>query len=218
MGRRGYPAEFCRKVRDLVESGRPVADVAKALGIRDQTIYRWRRQDRIDKGLQPGRSSTEKSELEAAKRRIAALEAELALHRRASELLGGWCHQKAVRGHRGDGRRGSVGQLAARVLEVSMSGYYDRKTRAPSARSIRHALLTDAVLDVHTLSRGTYEQLPRRWCIPGGWTVAPSRSPGFFRRRTGRCWWLRHGCTTSATPRSWSTPGFTRWMGEVPRS
>jgi transposase-like protein len=88
MGRRGYPAEFRRKVLDLVESGRPVADVAKALGISDQTIYTWRRQDRIDKGLEPGLNSAEKSELTAAKRRIAELEAELAVHRRASELLG----------------------------------------------------------------------------------------------------------------------------------
>ena len=88
MGRRGYPAEFRRKVLDLVESGRPVADVAKALGISDQTIYTWRRQDRIDKGLEPGLTSGEKSELVTAKQRIAALEAELAVHRRASELLG----------------------------------------------------------------------------------------------------------------------------------
>ena len=73
---------------DLVESGRPVADVAKALGISDQTIYTWRRQDRIDKGLEPGLTSGEKSELVTAKQRIAALEAELAVHRRASELLG----------------------------------------------------------------------------------------------------------------------------------
>jgi hypothetical protein len=36
MVRRGYPAECRRKVLDLVESGRPVADVAKALG--EQTI------------------------------------------------------------------------------------------------------------------------------------------------------------------------------------
>ncbi len=57
MGRRGYPAEFRRKVLDLVESGRPVAEVAKALGISDQTIYTWRRQDRIDKGLEPGLTS-----------------------------------------------------------------------------------------------------------------------------------------------------------------
>ena len=47
-------------------------------------------------------------------------------------------------------------QLAARILEVSASGYYEWKTRAPSARSIRHALLTDAIREVHTLSRGTY--------------------------------------------------------------
>jgi putative transposase len=47
-------------------------------------------------------------------------------------------------------------QLAARVLDVSVSGYYEWKTRAPSARSIRHALLTDAIREVHTLSRGTY--------------------------------------------------------------
>jgi transposase len=60
----------------------------KALGISDQTIYTWRRQDRIDKGLEPGLTSAEKSELEVARRRIAALEAELAVHRRASELLG----------------------------------------------------------------------------------------------------------------------------------
>ncbi len=88
MGRRGYPAEFRRKVLDLVESGRPVADVADALGISDQTIYTWRRQHRIDKGLEPGLTSGEKSDLAAARQRIAALDGELAAPRRASELLG----------------------------------------------------------------------------------------------------------------------------------
>jgi transposase len=77
VGRRGYPPEFRRKVLDLVEAGRPMVDVAP-----------WRRQDRIDKGLQPGLTSVEKAELTAAKRRIAELETELAIHRRASELLG----------------------------------------------------------------------------------------------------------------------------------
>ena len=88
MGRRGYPPEFRRRVLDLVAAGRPVVDVARDLGISAQSIYTWRRQDRIDKGLQPGLSSAERSELTAAKRRIAELEAELAIHRRASELLG----------------------------------------------------------------------------------------------------------------------------------
>jgi len=75
-------------VLDLVAAGRPVIDVARDLGISAQSIYTWRRQDRIDKGLEPGLGSAEKSELSVAKRRIAELEAELAIHRRASELLG----------------------------------------------------------------------------------------------------------------------------------
>jgi transposase len=87
MGRRGYPPEFRGKVLDLVESGRPIAEVAKALGISAQSIYSWRRQDRIDKGLLPGLSSHEHDELMAARRRILQLETELAVTRRAAELL-----------------------------------------------------------------------------------------------------------------------------------
>ena len=89
MGRRGYPAEFRRRVLELVEGGRRVADVAADLGISDQTIYNWRRQDRIDRGLEPGLSSGERAELAAAKRRIRELEAEVVVHRRATELLKG---------------------------------------------------------------------------------------------------------------------------------
>jgi transposase-like protein len=63
MGRRGYPPEFRRKVLDLVEAGRSVADVARDLEISDQSIYTWRRQDRIDRGLQPGLTSVEQAEL-----------------------------------------------------------------------------------------------------------------------------------------------------------
>jgi transposase len=88
VGRRGYPPEFRRKVLDLVAAGRPVVDVARDLGISAQSIYTWRRQDRIDKGIEPGLTSSEKAELTAAKRRITELETELAIHRRASELLG----------------------------------------------------------------------------------------------------------------------------------
>jgi len=87
MGRRGYPAEFRRRVVDLVEAGRKVVDVARDLGVSDQTIYTWRRQEEIDRGLVPGLTSAERVELTAAKRRIRELEAELEIHRRASELL-----------------------------------------------------------------------------------------------------------------------------------
>lgn len=47
-------------------------------------------------------------------------------------------------------------QTATRVLGVSESGFYEWRNRPPSARSIRHAWLTDMIHQVHTASRGTY--------------------------------------------------------------
>ena len=47
-------------------------------------------------------------------------------------------------------------QTAAQVLEVSQSGFYEWRRRPPSARSIRHAWLTDMIRQVHVASRGTY--------------------------------------------------------------
>jgi hypothetical protein len=55
MGRRGYPPEFRRKVLDLVEAGRPIAEVAKVLGISDQDdLYLPAARPRIDRSLEPG--------------------------------------------------------------------------------------------------------------------------------------------------------------------
>jgi transposase-like protein len=85
---RRYPAEFRRKVLDLVAAGRPVAQVAYDLQISAQAIYTWRRQQLIDSGQIPGMTSTDQAELVAARKRIAELESELAIHRRATELLG----------------------------------------------------------------------------------------------------------------------------------
>ena len=87
MGRQGYSAEFRRKVLDLLTAGRSVASVAHDLDVSDQTIYNWRRQDRIDRGETPGLSSAEKGDLAIANRRICELETELAISRRAVELL-----------------------------------------------------------------------------------------------------------------------------------
>ncbi len=94
MARRGYPPEFRQRVIELVEGGRKVAEVAADLGISEQTIYTWRRQARIDTGLEAGLSTSEQAELTAAKRRIRELETELAIHRRATELLKEKTHPK----------------------------------------------------------------------------------------------------------------------------
>jgi len=78
-------------------------------GTSAQSISTWRRQDRIDRGLLPGLSSPEKEELAAARRRIAQLETELAVTRRAAELLTSKRPLSTVRGHPSDGRSEAAG-------------------------------------------------------------------------------------------------------------
>ncbi len=70
-----------------VRSDRPVAEVAADLELSESTAFRWVRQDRIDRGELVGTPSAESTELRAAKRRVAELEAELATVKRASELF-----------------------------------------------------------------------------------------------------------------------------------
>ena len=93
MARR-YPSEFRRKVLDLVGAGRPVAEIAEQLGVTSQTVYNWRNQDQIDRGVRPGVSTVESAELSAARKRIRALETENAVLRRANELLKGQASPK----------------------------------------------------------------------------------------------------------------------------
>ena len=40
---RRYPAEFRRRVLNLIAAGRSVVSVAADLGVSGQTIYNWRR-------------------------------------------------------------------------------------------------------------------------------------------------------------------------------
>lgn len=47
-------------------------------------------------------------------------------------------------------------QVACRVLDVTESGYFAWRKRAPSARTLRHVWLTDVIGQIHTASRGTY--------------------------------------------------------------
>ena len=64
-----------------------MSEIALLLDVSDQTIYAWRKQDLVDRGELPGLASSERAELAAARRRITELETELAVTRRAAELL-----------------------------------------------------------------------------------------------------------------------------------
>ncbi len=47
-------------------------------------------------------------------------------------------------------------EVACRVLGVSGAGYYAWRSRPPSARTVRHAWLTDVIREVHAAAYGSY--------------------------------------------------------------
>lgn len=83
--RRGrYPKEFRRDAAALViDQKRTVADVAKELGVVDQTLGNWVRQERIDRGEREGLSTEEREELTKLKREVKRLTMERDLLKRS---------------------------------------------------------------------------------------------------------------------------------------
>ena len=82
-----YTSEFRSRILSLLAQGRSVGEVCETFGVSSSRVYVWRAQERIDRGEVSGMTSTEAAELAAARRRIHALEAELAATKRANELL-----------------------------------------------------------------------------------------------------------------------------------
>jgi transposase-like protein len=73
-----------------------VAEVARLLGIAELCLYRWKRQDLIDRGLKPGTGRAESAELAAARRRIRGLEEENKILRKATATAEQVVPQRAV--------------------------------------------------------------------------------------------------------------------------
>jgi transposase len=79
--RRRFSEEFKRDAVELVRTtGRPIAQIARELGIYDSTLGHWVRQDRIDRGKAEELTSDERA-------RLRALEAENTKLRMERDLL-----------------------------------------------------------------------------------------------------------------------------------
>lgn len=139
---RSYATHFRAMVIEQVRSGRKVAEVAATLELPESTVFRWVRQDKIDRGELGGTSTAESAELRAAKRRIGELETELATVKRATELfdkgrvvrpkdLFAIVETLASEGH-GTKR-------VCRLLQVAPSGFFRWRAMPPSTRAVRRA-------------------------------------------------------------------------------
>jgi putative transposase len=154
-----YAPQFRAMVVDQVRSGRRVAEVAAAVEVAEATVYRWMHQDRVDRGEVAGTSTVESAQLRAARRRIAELESELVIVKRASALFdeGRVVRPKAlfdvVETLAGEGH-GT--KRVCRLLRVAPSGFFRWRNQPPSDRAIRRAWLTDVIVEIHDRSRRTY--------------------------------------------------------------
>ena len=82
---RSHPPEFRRRAVELARlREKPVAEVARDLGISDSCLRNWMAQAAVDDGSRPGLSSDERAELVALRRKNRVLEMEVEILKRAS--------------------------------------------------------------------------------------------------------------------------------------
>ncbi|MEV6011973.1 IS3 family transposase [Streptomyces sp. NPDC051976] len=158
---RKYPDELReRAIREVRATGRPIAHVARDLGIHKEALRGWVRQAEADRGERDDRlTSAEHDELRQLRRENAEL-------RRANEILKAasvfFCpgdrpspdEAEQVIDHLRDTGLGV--DPVCRVLELSPSTYFARKKRPKSARRLRDEQLMPLIEQVHAESGGTY--------------------------------------------------------------
>ena len=82
--RRKFSDEFKRDAVEIVRvSGKPIAEVAREVGIYDTTLGNWVNQDQVNRGEREGLTSAERLELSELRRENARLGMERELLKRA---------------------------------------------------------------------------------------------------------------------------------------
>ena len=86
--RPAYPEEFRREAVQMLRAGRTPRELAESLGVSEQTLRNWRRQDQRDRHERDdGLTSDEREELRRLRRENARLKQERDLLKRAAALF-----------------------------------------------------------------------------------------------------------------------------------
>ncbi len=86
--RPAYPPEFRREAVELLRAGRALSDLSESLGVSQQTLRNWRRQDELDRHERgDGLRSDEREELARLRRENLRLRQERDLLKRAAAFF-----------------------------------------------------------------------------------------------------------------------------------
>jgi transposase len=83
-----YPEEFRRDAVGLVRAGRGVKDVAESLGVSEQSLRNWVKQDQLNRRERDdGLTDDERAELRELRKRVRRLEQEREILKRAAAFF-----------------------------------------------------------------------------------------------------------------------------------
>src|ERR1700758_2357872 len=83
-----YPEEFRREAVALIRSGqRTLAEASRSLGVSQQTLRNWLKQEAVDAGRVEGVSSEEREELRRLRREVRVLREEREILKKAAAFF-----------------------------------------------------------------------------------------------------------------------------------
>jgi transposase len=83
-----YPPAFRTEAVRLIRSGqKPLSEIAKDMGVSDQTLRNWVRQEEVDEGSREGLTSSEKEELRQLRRENRVLREEREILKKAAAFF-----------------------------------------------------------------------------------------------------------------------------------